>query len=83
MGKPSIVGAGDLDVNESARLFAWRRDRAGGDWCRSTADGRVKLAKVPSKRARFCRCCTHAASGASDIYQRFERLLGWRTSSAG
>ena len=79
MGKPSIVGAGALEIDEKARQF-----RVDGQ----TVQGRrLHLVRRPVRRgedraawrrsrARSCRWCNGTLKPAkSDIYQRFERLL--------
>jgi pyruvate,orthophosphate dikinase len=80
MGKPSIVGAGALDINESARHF-----RVGGQTIKEGdfisfdgLSGEVKIARVASKPSEILQVLNGTLPAKkSDIYQRFERLLGW------
>ena len=80
MGKPSIVGAGALEVDEAARQF-----RVGGqtvkegDWISFDGlSGEVKLARVASKPSEILQVLNkQLPAGESDIYQRFEKILSW------
>jgi pyruvate, orthophosphate dikinase len=80
MGKPSIVGAGDLEIDESSRVF-----RVGGQTVKEGdfisfdgLTGEVKLARVSSKPSEILRVLDGSLSPRkSDIYQRFEKLLSW------
>ncbi len=80
MGKPSIVGAGALEIDEHTKQF-----RVGGITVKEGdyvsfdgLSGEVKLAKVASKPSEILQ----VVSGTLDpkksaIYQRFERVLSW------
>ena len=80
MGKPSIVGAGSLEIDEHAKRF-----RVGGKTVNEGdyvsfdgLTGEVKLAQVASKPSEILQVLNGGlAAEKSDIYQRFERLLSW------
>ncbi len=80
MGKPSVVGAGALDINESARQF-----RVGGQTVKDGdfisfdgLTGEVKIARVASKPSEILQVVAGTLPARkSDIYQRFEKLLTW------
>ena len=80
MGKPSIVGAGALEIDEAAKRF-----RVGGQTV-SEGDylsfdgltGEVKLARVASKPSEILQVLNGTLPvGRSDIYKRFDKLLSW------
>jgi pyruvate,orthophosphate dikinase len=80
MGKPSIVGAGELEISESAKQF-----RVGGKTVKEGdfisfdgLSGEVKIARVASKPSEILQVLDGTlAAKKSDIYQRFEKLLSW------
>src|SRR5579864_5541950 len=80
MGKPSIVGAGALEINESARQF-----RVGGQTIKEGdfisfdgLSGEVKIARVASKPSEILQVIQGTLpAGKSDIYRRFDRILSW------
>jgi pyruvate,orthophosphate dikinase len=80
MGKPSIVGAGQLDIDERARQF-----RVGGQTVKEGdyvsfdgLTGEVKLARVASRPSEILQVIQGSMNRKdSDIYQRFEKLLSW------
>jgi pyruvate,orthophosphate dikinase len=80
MGKPSVVGAGELDVSESAKQF-----RVGGHTVKEGdfisfdgLTGDVKIAQVASKPSEILQVVAGTLPARkSDIYQRFEKLLTW------
>ena len=80
MGKPSIVGAGELEISESAKQF-----RVGGKTVKEGdfisfdgLSGEVKLARVASKPSEILQVLDGTLDAKkSDIYQRFEKLLSW------
>src|SRR5256885_12904650 len=80
MGKPSVVGAGALEINEAARQF-----RVGattvkeGDFISFDGlTGEVKIARVASKPSEILQVVNGTLPAAkSDIYQRFDKLLAW------
>ena len=81
MGKPSVVGAGALEIDEAGKQF--RVERADGQGRRlhlvRRPDGRSEdRAASRRSRARFCRCVNGTLEPKkSDIYQRFDQLLAW------
>jgi pyruvate,orthophosphate dikinase len=80
MGKPSVVGAGELQISE--------RDRTGkvggqtfkeGDWVSFDGlTGEVKIGQVATKPSEILQVLAGKMKPeASDIYQRFDKLLKW------
>jgi len=80
MGKPSIVGAGALEIRESAREF-----RVGdkvvkeGDYVSFDGlTGEVKIARVASRPSEILQVVNGALDAKrSNIYRRFATLLEW------
>ncbi len=80
MGKPSIVGAGALEIDEHTRQF-----RVGGITVKEGdyvsfdgLSGEVKLAKVASKPSEILQVVNGTLEKQkSEIFQRFERVLSW------
>ncbi len=80
MGKPSVVGAGGLEIQESARQF-----KVGGQTVKEGdyisfdgLSGEVKIARIGSKPSEILQVVTGTLTAKqSDIYQRFEKLLSW------
>jgi pyruvate,orthophosphate dikinase len=80
MGKPSVVGAGELQIDEHGRTF-----KIGGHTVKEGdyisfdgLSGEVKLARVASKPSEILQVLDGSlAAKKSDIYQRFEKLLTW------
>jgi len=80
MGKPSVVGAGALEINEAARQF-----RVGattvkeGDFISFDGlTGEVKIARVASKPSEILQVVNGTLPSAkSDIYRRFDTILQW------
>jgi pyruvate,orthophosphate dikinase len=80
MGKPSIVGAGALEIDEKARKFrvSGQTVKEGDFISFDGLSGEVKLAKVSSKPSEILQVLSGSLKPQkSDIYQRFERLLSW------
>ena len=80
MGKPSIVGAGALEIDEEGRVFRVNGQTVKeGDYISFDGlSGEVKLAKVASKPSEILQVLHGTLKPKqSDIYQRFERLLSW------
>jgi pyruvate,orthophosphate dikinase len=80
MGKPSIVGAGALEIDEKGRKFRVSGQTVTeGDFISFDGlSGEVKLAKVSSKPSEILQVINGTLnSRQSEIYQRFERLLSW------
>jgi pyruvate,orthophosphate dikinase len=80
MGKPSIVGAGGLEIDEAARQV-----KIGGNLIKEGdfvsfdgLTGEVKIARVSSKPSEILQVVDGSLDAKkSDIYQRFEKLLSW------
>ncbi len=80
MGKPSIVGAGGIEVDEYARLFHVNGQTVKeGDWISFDGlSGEVKLTRVVSKPSEILQVISGQLKASdSDIYQRFEKILSW------
>ncbi|MEZ5418789.1 MAG: pyruvate, phosphate dikinase [Vicinamibacterales bacterium] len=78
MGKPSIVGAGELTIDEHGRTFTLKGQTIKeGDWVAFDGlTGEVKLARVSSHPSEILQVLDGTLQpGESDIYQRFEKLL--------
>src|SRR5690349_4325645 len=80
MGKPSVVGAGGLEIDEAGRRF-----RVGGQTVKEGdfisfdgLTGEVKIAQVKSKPSEILQVLDGSLNAKkSDLYQRFEKLLSW------
>jgi pyruvate, orthophosphate dikinase len=80
MGKPSVVGAGALQIRESAR-----RASVGGHEIREGdfvsfdgLTGEVKLGEIATRPSEILQVLDgQLAPGASAVFQRFNRLLTW------
>ncbi len=80
MGKPSIVGAGELRIDEHGKTFTVKgRTVKEGDYVAFDGlTGEVKLAKVASQPSEILQVVAGKLKPAdSPIYQRFNTLLGW------
>jgi pyruvate,orthophosphate dikinase len=80
MGKPSVVGAGALEIHEDARQFRVNGQTVKeGDFISFDGlSGEVKIARVASKPSEILQVLSGTlAASKSDIYQRFDRVLGW------
>jgi pyruvate,orthophosphate dikinase len=78
MGKPSIVGAGELTIDEQGRSFVVNgRSVKEGDWVAFDGlTGEVKIARVAAAPSEILRVIDGTiAAKDSDIYRRFDRLL--------
>jgi pyruvate,orthophosphate dikinase len=80
MGKPSVVGAGALEIDESAKRFTvdGHTVKEGDFISFDGLTGEVKIARVASKPSEILQVL-HGTLPASksNIYQRFDRLLSW------
>jgi pyruvate, orthophosphate dikinase len=79
MGKPSIVGAGELAIDEHGRRFTVKGQAVNeGDWIAFDGlTGEVKLAKVSAAPSEILQVIDGTiAAKDSDIYRRFDTLLG-------
>jgi pyruvate,orthophosphate dikinase len=80
MGKPSIVGAGELEIHEAARQFRIKGQTVKeGDYISFDGlTGEVKIARVASKPSEILQVLNGSLDRKkSDIYQRFDRLLSY------
>src|SRR6478672_8595255 len=80
MGKPSIVGAGGVEVDEDGKQFRVDGQTVKeGDWISFDGlTGEVKLARVASQPSEILQVLNKQMKPAdSEIYQRFDKLLSW------
>jgi pyruvate,orthophosphate dikinase len=80
MGKPAVVAAGALEIDEAAALFkvGARTVREGDHISFDGQTGEVKLSRVASKPSEILQVVSGTLEPAkSDIYQRFSKLLSW------
>jgi pyruvate,orthophosphate dikinase len=80
MGKPSVVGAGGLQIDETHRQFRVDgRTVNEGDYVSFDGlTGEVKLARVASKPSEILQVVNGTLTAdESEIYKRFETLLSW------
>ena len=80
MGKPSIVGAAELEVDEGLKQFSVKGQtvREGDFVSFDGLTGEVKLAKVASKPSEILQVVAGDLSPKkSDIYRRFTQILTW------
>jgi pyruvate,orthophosphate dikinase len=80
MGKPAVVGAGALEIDEAAALFkvGGRTVKEGDHISFDGQTGEVKLSRVASKPSEILQVVSGTLDPAkSDIYQRFSKLLSW------
>jgi pyruvate,orthophosphate dikinase len=80
MGKPSIVGAGALEIAETARKFSvGGQTIKEGDYVSFDGlTGEVKIGQVATKPSEILQVVAGEMKAAdSDVYSRFERLLSW------
>jgi pyruvate, orthophosphate dikinase len=80
MGKPSVVGAGDLQINEKSKTFTVHGQTLNeGEWVSFDGlTGEVKVGQVATKPSEILQVLDGKMQPEqSDIYQRFEKLLKW------
>ncbi len=80
MGKPSIVGAGALEIEESDRIFrvAGKTVKEGDYVSFDGLSGEVKIGQVPTTPSEILKVVAGEMKPAqSGLYQRFEKLLSW------
>ncbi|MGH9253755.1 MAG: pyruvate, phosphate dikinase [Vicinamibacterales bacterium] len=80
MGKPSVVGAGELEIDEDAKRFSvnGRTVREGDFVSFDGLTGEVKLARVASKPSEILQVLGgRRRPQDSDIYRRFSKILTW------
>ena len=80
MGKPSVVGAGELAIDEKQKQFTVNgKIVKEGDFVSFDGlTGEVKLARVASKPSEILQVLNkQMKEGESDIYRRFSQILTW------
>jgi pyruvate, orthophosphate dikinase len=80
MGKPSVVGAGALDIAETTRSFTvGGKAVKEGEWVSFDGlTGEVKIGQVSTKPSEILQVVSGEMKAAqSNLYQRFEKLLSW------
>jgi pyruvate, orthophosphate dikinase len=80
MGKPSVVGAGELQISEKDKTVKiGGQTLREGDWLSFDGlTGEVKVGQVATKPSEILQVLAGKMKPeASDIYQRFDRLLKW------
>jgi pyruvate,orthophosphate dikinase len=80
MGKPSVVGAGELDIDEEAKRFSVNGHvvREGDFISFDGLTGEVKLARVASRPSEILQVVNGQLDAKqSDIYRRFAQILTW------
>ena len=80
MGKPSVVGAGALVIDEKNRVVTVNNQtiREGEFVSFDGLTGEVKLGQVATKPSEILQVLAGKMKAeASDIYQRFSKLLSW------
>ncbi len=80
MGKPSVVGAGTLRIREAQRQFSVNGQTVNeGEFVSFDGlTGEVKIGSVDTRPSEILQVLDGTIDpAASDIYQRFTRLLGW------
>jgi pyruvate,orthophosphate dikinase len=84
MGKPSVVGAGALDVNEHGKTLEIGKGISlnEGDWLSFDGlTGEVKVGQVATKASEILQVAHGELKGQkSDIFRRFNQLLTWADS---
>ena len=80
MGKPSVVGAGELRIDEESRTMtvSGHSVREGDFMSFDGLTGEVKLGQVETEPSEILQVLAGKIKAKrSDIYQRFSKLLGW------
>ena len=80
MGKPSVVGAGELEIDEADRTIRvnGRSVREGDYVSFDGLSGEVKLGQVETRPSEILQVLEGKLdTERSDIYRRFAKLLGW------
>ena len=80
MGKPSIVGAGALSIDEKGKTFTVAGQTVKeGDWVSFDGlTGEVKIGQVATKPSEILQVVAgEMKPEASDIYRRFQQILAW------
>ncbi len=80
MGKPSVVGAGGLEIDEAGKTFSVKGQTVKqGDYLSfDGSSGEVKLARVASKPSEILQAVNGTIDPkTSTLYRRFNQLLSW------
>jgi len=80
MGRPSVVGAGALSINEHARTFSvnGRTVQEGDHISFDGLTGEVKIGRIATSPSEILQVVAGKMKPEdSPIYQRFSQLLGW------
>jgi pyruvate,orthophosphate dikinase len=80
MGKPSVVGAGSLEIDEHGKEFrvSGKTVKEGDFISFDGLTGEVKIARVASKPSEILQVISGSLPAKkSDIYTRFDKLLTW------
>jgi pyruvate,orthophosphate dikinase len=80
MGKPSVVGAGELEIQETEKQFRVKGQtvREGDYLSFDGLSGEVKLSRVASKPSEILQVVSGTLDPKkSDLYRRFNQLLTW------
>jgi pyruvate,orthophosphate dikinase len=80
MGKPSVVGAGALEINEASKTLRVNGQTIKeGDFISFDGlTGEVKIGQVPTKPSEILQVIDGSMKPEeSDLYQRFSKLLSW------
>ena len=80
MGKPSVVGAGSLEINERARTLKIGGTTLNeGDWLSFDGlTGEVKVGQVATRPSEILQVADGTLKAAkSEIFKRFSQLLTW------
>jgi pyruvate,orthophosphate dikinase len=80
MGKPSVVGAGELRIHEKDKtVVVGGRTLKEGEWLSFDGlSGEVKIGQVATKPSEILQVLAGKMKPQqSDIYQRFDKLLKW------
>jgi pyruvate,orthophosphate dikinase len=80
MGKPSVVGAGSLEISEHAKtVLVGSTTLKEGDWLSFDGlTGEVKVGQVATKPSEILQVVNkEMKSEKSDIFRRFNTLLSW------
>ncbi len=80
MGKPSIVGAGALQINEETKAFrvSGQTVKEGDYISFDGLSGEVKIARVPTRPSEILQVLDGTLKPEkSDIYRRFGQIMSW------
>jgi len=80
MGKPSVVGAGELQIDDSRKIVRVNGEtlREGDHVSFDGLSGDVKIGRVATQPSEIIQVVSgKMAPRDSDIYRRLEKVLGW------